>query len=186
MEFINGIITPKSAQRWARRLALEWGDINRQRKVRAELPGHAWWFSCSGHGGYIFIAPMLIVPGYFNERFAVDGAAVWNRHDYSMIKGYTVYRFEEDCNWAVFEYAIPRVARWAVLDREREFARYDEDPERKALALKRLESSKLFEQAVAERLDRAWQSILHWQPQNVIDELQKLVELEQQAAGGAV
>ncbi|MBF7084408.1 hypothetical protein IT084_15755 [Desulfallas sp. Bu1-1] len=186
LKFTEDKITPESAQKWARHWALQWGDVNHQKKVRADLPGHAWWFGCSGHGGYILVAPMSAVPKLFNDKFAVDGAATWSDYYYTSVKGYAVYRFEEDCNWAVLEYAIPEVAYWAVLNREREFARYDKDPERKALALKRLKSPKLFKQAVAERLDRAWQSILRWQSQGVIDELQRLAGPERQAAGGGM
>jgi len=114
----DGQILFGGAEKWARSVARKWGQINHQRKVRVRgLPGAAWYFSCSGHGGYILVAPEPDVPDVL-RRFACSGVGVAPKdwvEAYGKIYNYmTVYRFEEDCDWAVFVLVYPQVARWEI------------------------------------------------------------------------
>lgn len=154
----NNEIDPRSAESWARSCArLFWGEINRQRKVRVEgLPGPAWHFSCSGHGGYILIAKESDVPAHF-ARFK----------DFTC-RGYATYAFEEDCEWAVFEYAYPQVSTWWAISCEREWTRvapYDEESAaRVELARKRLASPELMGQLIAEHCEEVKRTVERWFP----------------------
>lgn len=174
----QGELLPKDAEKWARSIAREWGSINEQQKVRATgLPGPAWWFSCAGHGGYIMVAPANKVPEVLH-RFATDGVLTWEE---SWVEAYgdqyngiTVFRFEEDCDWAVFEVVYPDVARWDVHRREKRWANLpvfyelngDETPldeSRTALAKQHLNSSEEMDRLVTERLQQARESVKRWQ-----------------------
>jgi len=107
LRFRDGKIIPEDARKWARSVAREWGDINWEKAVKVKgLPGPAWWFSCSGHGGYILVAPAAEVPEIF-ERFKWEGLS----EEYGNL---SVYVFEEDCDWAVFVLAFPEVAMWEI------------------------------------------------------------------------
>jgi|SRR5579872_518218 len=90
----------RTAETWARSIARDlWGHINDQKKVRARaLPGPTWWFSCSGHGGYVMIARTDQVPTWWSH-FVEDGQPVWTDGQYA--PNIAAYVFEEDCNWAV-------------------------------------------------------------------------------------
>lgn len=174
----RGELRPQDAEKWARSVALEWGEINAQQKVRASgLPGPAWWFSCSGHGGYILVAPAHKVPEALH-RFAADGTLVWNKGWVEMYGGQyneiNVFRFEEDCDWAVFEVVWPDAARWSVYNREKEWTRScDLDKERAALAVRRLSSPEEIARQVEEGLRHASELIRQWKK---APELQALAE----------
>ena len=104
-------ILPDSAEKWARALARDWGRVNWQRKISARsLSGHVWWFSCSGHSGYILVARPQDMPPEF-ERFAAAGSPTWA--DAQGLPPIGVYRFEEDCDWAVLCAFYPEVAALA-------------------------------------------------------------------------
>lgn len=102
----HGRLLPGAARTWARSVARNlWGEITDEHRLRtAALPGPAWWFSCSGHGGYVLVAPPQAVAPFF-RRFAEDGSPVWSDADRWPSVG--VYAFEEDCNWAVFLATYP-------------------------------------------------------------------------------
>ena len=163
----RGELRPKDAEKWARSVASEWGEINVQQKVRASgLPGPAWLFSCSEHGGYILVAPAHKVPEALH-RFAADGTLVWNKGWVEMYGGQyneiNVFRFEENCDWAVFETVWPDAARWSVYNREKEWATSPRlDEERAALASWRLKSPLEMRLQVKERLRHASELIRHW------------------------
>lgn len=107
LRFRDGKILLEDARKWARSVAREWGDINWEKAVKVKgLPGPAWWFSCSGHGGYVLVAPAAEVPEVFS-RFRWEGLG----EEYGCT---SVYVFEEDCDWAVFMVVYPEVARWEI------------------------------------------------------------------------
>ena len=158
LRFCNGEILPKEALKWARAIAREWGEINAQAKVKAEgLPGPVWWFSCSGHGGYIMVAPETRVPPVL-RRFACDGVGVqtseWVQRYGERYSYTTVYRFEEDCDWAVFVAVFPQVAKWEIISQRRWPVRVQRDAGEDA--------------AVAALIDDAKQSVRRWQAPEVV------------------
>jgi hypothetical protein len=101
-------LTRDSARTWARSLARHGGDINSEQIVRVKgLPGYAWWFSCTGRGGYVLVVHDFADVPRRLDRFAADGAPCWQHPSYP----FAAYRFEEDCDWAVFEALFPAVAQ---------------------------------------------------------------------------
>lgn len=154
----NNEIDPRSAESWARSCArLFWGGINHQHKVRAQgLPGLAWYFSCVGHGGYVLIARESDVPPYF-AKFKD-----------SSCRGYGAYCFEEDCEWAIFEYAYPQVSTWWVMLCERQWTRIEPDDEESAarveLARKRLTSPELMAAEIERHCEAVRRTIERWFP----------------------
>lgn len=110
LRFIDGRITRDTARTWARSLAREfWGDINSEGSARTRsVAGYAWWFSCTGHGGYILVARCDQVPAWL-RKFMVDGAPPWGNPPAN--DPYAAWAFEEDYDWAAFEAAYPDVAR---------------------------------------------------------------------------
>ena len=78
-----------------------WGEIACQKK----MPGqNIWWFSCSGHGGYVAV----LMPG--------DGITVPVGYEPIMTGSYglKVYAFEEDCDWAILDYFNESVFAWSL------------------------------------------------------------------------
>jgi len=184
----TGKILPKDALKWARSVALEWGEINSQTKVKApSLPGPVWWFSCSGHGGYILVCSSDKVPQALH-KFATDGILTWGKDWVETFgKNYnnvTVFKFEEDCDYACFELAYPEVARWAVYDCEQGWARNPStindgieeplDEKRSQLAKERLGAPETMELLVAERIESACKSIRTWQNKELAEKLLNL------------
>lgn len=111
LSFDENGLDPKDAQKWARAVAGDWGEINTQKKVQAKgIPGPAWWFSCSGHGGYIMVARKGTFPKEL-EKFAVEGYPCWTSEP-PPYANYAVLAFEEDCNWAVFQLLYPPDKKW--------------------------------------------------------------------------
>ncbi|RJO61950.1 MAG: hypothetical protein C4542_05205 [Dehalococcoidia bacterium] len=174
----DGCINPKDAEKWARLIAREWGEINEQKKVKASgLPGLVWLFDCAGHGGYIMVASMFDVPETLH-KYAVDGIAVWNKEWVKKYgepyNGITVFRFEEDCNWAIFETTYPDVATWRVYNREKEWSKNPVlidvdageesllDPKRALLARERLASPDEMQRLTEERLESAKKTVARW------------------------
>lgn len=180
-----GNILPEDALKWARSVAGEWGDINQQKKVKAPgLPGPAWWFDCSGHGGYLLVSSLHQVPEALHS-FAADGVPTWDK-GWAEVHGdsynnITVFCFEEDCNWAAFEIAYPEVARWSVYDREKGWAKNPsifndgkEEPldiDRSLLAKRRLKDPVIMEMLIEQQIDSARKSIRQWQDKEVAEKL---------------
>ncbi|HAW58646.1 MAG TPA: hypothetical protein DCX03_06490 [Bacteroidales bacterium] len=171
----EGHINPHDAAKWASSIAKEWGTINCQKKVKAQgLPGPAWLFDCSGHGGYIMVASAFNVPEPLH-KFAADGIAVWDKkwvETYGKpYNGITVFVFEEDCDWAIFEVTYPDVARWRICHREKEWAKNPViidmftgkesvlDEKRTLLAKERLKNTEEIKKLIQERLESARKSI---------------------------
>lgn len=76
------------AKRLARQL---WGEINEQKKVMKGV----WYFSCSGHGGYV-------VDLNIHPQFSFKMTQVIKRgYIYASEQHFAV--LEEDCDWALFE-----------------------------------------------------------------------------------
>lgn len=98
--------TCASSNRWC-----SWGDVNQSSKIRGR---NIWWFSCSGHGGYIVIKTdgdgIIIPEGYV--------------HEMGFSNGVKVYAFEEDCAWAVLEYYNPDIALLSYTKRKKDNPNY--------------------------------------------------------------
>lgn len=117
------------------------------------------------------VAPANNVPEVLHKY------TVFATHD-----GITIFRFEEDCNWAVFEIVYPDVARWSVYQREKEWAKNpliyelngDEaslDEKRAELAQRRLKSPEEMNRLVAERLQQAKESVKKWQNTETVKQI---------------
>lgn len=103
-------ITRETARTWARSIARDWGEINNETRVRyPDLPGYAWRFSCSGHGGYVHIAPLAEVPRSVYQQFRDEGSPDWDDLAGRMPR-WAAFVFEEDCNSAVFLAGWPGLA----------------------------------------------------------------------------
>lgn len=86
----------KNKANTARRLASQrWGEVNAQKKVMSGV----WWFSCSGHGGYV--VDLCEHPGFamhysFVETRLNSGQGYTDEQHYAIL--------EEDCNAVMFDY----------------------------------------------------------------------------------
>lgn len=79
----------------ARRLATQlWGEVNGQKKV---MEG-AWWYSCSGHGGYIVDLDL-------HPQFAKFYRELTYKTKYIRPSEQHFAALEEDCDYALFEYS---------------------------------------------------------------------------------
>ena len=92
------------AAKVARRLASQkWGEVCTQRKA---APG-IWWFSCSGHGGYIVDtdvhpeAAVICGKDYTDTVYARYSTKHWDGRFWPSEQHFAC--FEEDCDWAVCE-----------------------------------------------------------------------------------
>lgn len=92
------------AAKVARRLAAQkWGEVCTQRKA---APG-IWWFSCSGHGGYIVDtdvhpeAAVICGKDYTDTVYARYSTAHWDGRYWPSEQHFAC--FEEDADWAVCE-----------------------------------------------------------------------------------
>jgi len=117
----DGKLTPKKGQfeklaKYAAGSRLYgWGSINSQEKIRGR---NVWYFSCSGHGGYVVIktdGDGVIIPEGFGVTFEFDDM----NYDDGRV-AVQVYQFEEDCDWAILEYYNPFVFEWSYKVRKAE------------------------------------------------------------------
>ncbi len=76
-----------------------WGKWQSSARVKTRW-GPAWWCSTAGHGGYLLVTQTLDTP---------FGEPTW-RLDHEAGKAY-LFEFEEDCAWAMLEYADQSVAQ---------------------------------------------------------------------------
>ena len=91
--------TSKGNNLQARRLAYQlWGEVNVQKKV---MKG-AWYFSCSGHGGYI-------VDLDSHPQFAKFYRELTYKTKYMRPSEQHFAALEEDCDFALFEYSYIEV-----------------------------------------------------------------------------
>ena len=83
----------------ARRLAIQlWGEVNVQKQV---MKG-AWWFSCSGHGGYI--VDLDLHPQFVNFYRELTYKTKYMRPSEQHFAA-----LEEDCDFALFEYSYVEI-----------------------------------------------------------------------------
>lgn len=90
------LTNPKNSNsQCARRLATQlWGEVNRQKKV---MEG-AWWYSCSGHGGYIVDLDL-------HPQFAKFYRELTYKTKYIRPSEQHFAALEEDCDYVLFEYS---------------------------------------------------------------------------------
>lgn len=103
----------------ARRLAGQWGEVQRQHKLADGI----WEFSCSGHGG--IVVDLDVYPEFSEWR---DFVPLRNSGE-GRFRGYQHEQhfaaFEEDCDWA-----IPYAFHFDLLASERNWRGYVKECER--------------------------------------------------------
>lgn len=98
---------PISSQRSAARSIAyhNWGQVN---QMKTEIRGAdftVFYFSCSGHGGYIVFCERKL-PEWFSEtEYSCEF------YDWNFPKTWYFYLFEEDCDWANLVVALPQDMR---------------------------------------------------------------------------
>jgi len=100
LRFVDGHLDDQSKRTLAASEATIWGEINgRVTVLTPKRDGMlATWFTCSGHGGFVVVTD--------HEQPAWQDKRCLSQDDWSgqlAPNQFYVYRFEEDCDWAIFE-----------------------------------------------------------------------------------
>lgn len=93
------------ARRYASQL---WGTVNRQLKLTKGI----WWFSCTGHGGYIVDTDVWSQLKSDNEPTIYLNRIEMNKRDgvYDQTEQHFA-AYEEDCDYLKVEWLVPEVKR---------------------------------------------------------------------------